>query len=637
MNPIVRTIAWAALVFSAVILPPGPPAFQPQAVYAANPGEQALLNRAQVLLESADFEQARLSFQLFLSTYPNSTSRDQVYFGLALIYSGQKDYGRALMYYMKLNEEYPASPFSGKARRETASMYVNLGQFDAAIPLLEGERRLARDPSERQELTDRIVEIYIKKKDRVQAISELLKRDAAGEEERQAQERRVVEVMGGSSRTELEELVRMYPKSFPGDAALINLADRHETARNYFEADRELRRFAAAFPRHKEVSGVRDRIEAIRSRYRGMEHLIGAVLPMSGRLSAFGRQALNGIRLALENPPGGAGGMDRFVDVVVRDSEADPSALLTGYEELVREYGVAAVIGPMLTRQVEALAPRADYFEIPILTPAASGGLSKSWKYVLRGAVTPGRQARETAAYAMNTLNMKRFAILYSDDEYGKSVMRAFSDEAATAGGEIIAALSYDPAARDFGPAVRRLREIDLTKYGVLGPPPEQKGQTQEYTPGFDAVFIPADYNQAGLAAAQIAFFDMQTVTMLGSNGWNAKDLFRIGGKYVEGAIFMDGFFPNSKEPSVRSFVDRYRVRYKEEPTLLSAQAYDSAIFLIQALKEGASTGPRIREFAARPSVLAGATGRIGFTPEGESAKPLYVIQVKNGRFVLMN
>jgi ABC-type branched-subunit amino acid transport system substrate-binding protein len=87
----------------------------------------------------------------------------------------------------------------------------------------------------------------------------------------------------------------------------------------------------------------------------------------------------------------------------------------------------------------------------------------------------------------------------------------------------------------------------------------------------------------------------------------------------------------------VRSFVERYRNRYDQEPTLLAAQAYDTANLILKALQQGAVTGEAVRDFVGRIQNFSGVTGPISSTPEGELSKRLYVIQVKDGKFVQIN
>ncbi|MBI3995290.1 MAG: penicillin-binding protein activator [Nitrospirae bacterium] len=596
---------------------------------------QELLDRATAAVVAGELEQAQIALELLLTTYPESSLRDQVYFGLARIHRQRQNDADAVAQYQKLINEFPGSPLIEEARRELVEAYIGLGQYDGAILILELDRSSNPDPAAREALTDRIVEVLLRKKDRVQAVMELLKKEGGREEEKQAIENRVGELLEQSSQPDLEELVRRFPKGYPGDAALLRLADLRESAREYFEAERDLRRFLLIYPRHKAVSRARGRLAAIRQMYLSRRYLIGALLPLSGRLKPFGQQALNGIRLAVDSAPEEV--PEKSVGIVIKDTESEATALQSGLEELARDYRVSAIIGPMLSRQVTAAAPRADAYRVPLLTPAASEEWAKPWKYVFRNSITNRQQAREIAAYAVTTLHLNRFCILYSEDGYGLEMMRVFSEEVVSRGGEIIGRASYDPQATDFGRPIKFLKEADLAKYGILGPPPQQKGEIREYRPGFDAVFMPGDYDQAGLIAAQLAFYEIQGVTLLGTSGWNSQDLFRIGGKYINGGIFVDGFFPGSSDPAVRSFVERYRNRYDEEPTLLAAQAFDTAALILKALQQGAVNGEAVRDYLGRIQNYSGVTGPISATPAGDLSKRLYVIQAKDGKFVQIN
>jgi ABC-type branched-subunit amino acid transport system substrate-binding protein len=137
-----------------------------------------------------------------------------------------------------------------------------------------------------------------------------------------------------------------------------------------------------------------------------------------------------------------------------------------------------------------------------------------------------------------------------------------------------------------------------------------------------------------GLIAGQLAFYDFKNITLLGSNGWNSKDLLKIGGRFVEGGVFVDGFFSGSTDPVVQSFVERYRTRYQTDPTIFAAQSYDITRMVLAALQKGIASGPALRDYLLTVKDFPGASGRLNFTPEGEAEKKLFIIQIKNGRFV---
>ncbi len=570
-----------------------------------------LLKKADGLLEANQAEEAIVIYQQILSDYPETPLRDKAYKGLE------------------------------SALHELAELYIQSGDLEKAASALERERSLSRDPVIKKAATDRLVEILLSKKDHVRAVENLrLAKEWVAEEERSGLEDRIVQMIGASRLEELAEIIRRYPKTFPGDKALLKLAELEEAQGLLFEAERDLRTFLLQFPRHPEAGLAQSKLAAIKNQLVENRFRIGVLLPLSGRLYSFGVQVLNGVRLAVDRfePEQGLGRAEKFVGLVVKDSEEDRSQLAQDFDDLVREYRVVAVIGPLRSSELETAAVRAQRHHIPVISPSATAPtFSKSGRYLFRNALTLQAQGYFMAEYAVMQLGLKRFYIMYPKDTYGTELMQVFQAAVTQKGGEIIGVEAYDPQVTDFGPQIRRLKEVDLTQYGTLGPPPDKKGQIQEYKPGFDAIYLPGDYDQIGLIAAQLAFYDIKNVVLLGSNGWHSEDLLRIGGKYIEGGIFVDGFFPDSPEPAIRDFRSAYLNRYREEPTLLAAQAYDSTMMVLSALQDGATTGEAIREYLARLQNFPGVSGPISSQSDGELRRPLYVIQVKKGKFVKVN
>ena len=184
----------------------------------------------------------------------------------------------------------------------------------------------------------------------------------------------------------------------------------------------------------------------------------------------------------------------------------------------------------------------------------------------------------------------------------------------------------------------------DLKKYGVevqVDNDPAKtgirqggkKGKRLLYSPGFDAVFIPGRSLDVGLLAAQLAFFDI-AVPLLGANGWNTPDFARVADRTVEGSVFVDGFFAESSSPIVQEFVERYRKRFQATPSLFAAQGYDAARLAVEAIKRGATTGEGVRDFLMMQHDLPTLSGPSGFSPDGTLNRRVFLIQVKQGRFV---
>jgi branched-chain amino acid transport system substrate-binding protein len=303
--------------------------------------------------------------------------------------------------------------------------------------------------------------------------------------------------------------------------------------------------------------------------------------------------------------------------------------------ETVTEYRPLAVIGPLLSNDLPLAASIAEQAEIPFITPSAtSADVRRYGPFLFSTAVTYPLQALRIADYATSRLAYRRFCILYPDTAYGNELARHFSYEVKQRGGEIIASEPYKPTDTDFGAAIRRIKEVDLQKYGSTGTTTTSKGLVRPtYTPGFDAIFLPGEYSQVALIGPQLVFYDIK-VPLLGSNGWNSTELLRIADRSLEGAIFVDGFFVDSPDPAIKEFVDRYRRRYQSNPTLFAAQAYDAARLVLDAVRQGATSGRAVRDHLARgPDATVPGSAPL-FTSGGVLNRHLFVIQVKQNKLI---
>ena len=201
---------------------------------------------------------------------------------------------------------------------------------------------------------------------------------------------------------------------------------------------------------------------------------------------------------------------------------------------------------------------------------------------------------------------------------------------------EILANVSYPSDVKDFGPYIRKIMEIDLRSRKVPIPDDdaERKKLFQDYTPSFDAMYLPGYAGRVGLLIPQLAFYNIMNVTMVGSNNWHSPDLIERAQRYANGAVFVDGFFPESEDPTIKPIWDAYRSAYHEEPDILSAQAYDAAAMVFSLIKDHKDTSQLIRDGLLALKNYHGISGDISFPGNGEAQKKLFLIEVQDGKFL---
>jgi branched-chain amino acid transport system substrate-binding protein len=179
--------------------------------------------------------------------------------------------------------------------------------------------------------------------------------------------------------------------------------------------------------------------------------------------------------------------------------------------------------------------------------------------------------------------------------------------------------------------------EIDLRSRRIPIPEDDadRKKLLQDYTPGFDGLYLPGHAEKVGLLIPQLAFYNVKGMTMIGSNAWHTADLIERADRHADGAIFVDGFFPESTDPAISSVIDAYRSAYQEEPDILAAQAYDATMMVLSLLKERKDTPQAIRDGLLATRDYPGISGTVTFPGSGEAQKKLFTIMVQDGKFVL--
>jgi branched-chain amino acid transport system substrate-binding protein len=605
------------------------------------PANHPTLNQAKRLIDAGQAEEAITILRRFLGTNPKPDLLDDTYLLLgAALYRAQQ-YSEGLKYLQQLQAEFPSSEVADRGKLMLARTHAAMGNPDLALPILTGLRALSQDDVTKREAVHLSGELYVQKKEPARAIQAWLDEMSLSSEE-QAEEIRtnITELINASfDKKVLERIREAYPRSFPGDLAALRLIDLYMGRGEEHQASRQIQQFLAHFPSHPQRSRLSEMLDGLQTKLKSSQFLIATVLPLSGKMSSFANDVLSGIQLAVESTGDRAGGLS--IGLLVKDIESAQASFLDDFSSLLANDHPVAVIGPLLSKSLPVMAELAERSHTPLITPTAMlPNVRRLGNFTFSTALTYQLQAQKIAAYATGDLGFRRFCILHPDTAYGREMARLFAQEARQRDGEIIAIESYKEGDSDVGAQLKRMKTEDLKKYGLAVPvdPTKIGGKLTKldkkvlYTPGFDAVFIPGRAADVGLIAAQLNFHDMK-VPFLGSNGWNAPDFARTADQSIDGAVFVDGFFVDSPNPNVQDFVDRYKKRFQNPPTLFAMQGYEAAKFVIEAIKKGAASGEAVREYLTAQQDLPALAGPASFAQDGTLNRPLFLIQVKRGRF----
>lgn len=392
-------------------------------------------------------------------------------------------------------------------------------------------------------------------------------------------------------------------------------------------------------------------------------NVVGCLLPLSGPFALYGQEVLKGLELGFDIFQENEESLSSM-ELIIRDTKGDPETAIEALKELAVKEKALVTIGPLMSKVAKGVVERAQELGMPIITLSQSDAITTAGEMVFQNCLNPEDQIRSLVNKVMGEMDLKRFAILYPANSYGKYFMNKLWDKVESNEGIITAVESYDPTSTDFATEIKKM-------VGLFYPRPEptieeekEKGEDTEQEEGkieepigeaeikmeeqdleeepepivdFDAVFIPDSYERAGLIASQLAYHDVSGVTLLGTNLWNSPKLIDIAGKYVHGAIFPSGFFSGSGYRGVDSFVEQYRTNFGQEPQFLGAIGYDTIRLVKEILKEkgrNIKTRENFRSALAENNYFDSVTGPMVFDEERRAKRDPLLLTIRGRHFL---
>ena len=109
---------------------------------------------------------------------------------------------------------------------------------------------------------------------------------------------------------------------------------------------------------------------------------IGALLPMTGSVAAFGQMAWDGINTAKQIEPEALG---RPIEIKLADTKSEKVDSANAVSRLIEKDKVVAIIGELISGNTIAASDLAERAKIPMVSPTATNPLvNQGKKYVFR-------------------------------------------------------------------------------------------------------------------------------------------------------------------------------------------------------------------------------------------------------------
>jgi branched-chain amino acid transport system substrate-binding protein len=338
--------------------------------------------------------------------------------------------------------------------------------------------------------------------------------------------------------------------------------------------------------------------------------LIGHIAPEHGPDQEFGRQATQAVALAVEEANAADGIAGRRVEVLHADAGEKPEELRAQAVRLLTVNQVSALIGGRTAAQADLLGQAAEAHQAAVMTAAGFTGQPPN-RSVFAVGLSPAEQGKALARFAGNDLKADRVALLLDGrPPTGPPFGDAFRREVTQTAGRAVEVWTYRDG-KEFADLAQRVKGYAPAAVVVAG------------TAG-DLLALRDDFRRAQLPEAMPVLFAGEE---------DALPALLADGRRSQGVYATTAYAPDESAPRATAFAQRYRERHHREPDAAAVLAYDAARLLFTAARSTHSFDPaKLREELLQPGPREALTGNLFFRPDQTAARPVYVVQVQDGK-----
>jgi len=340
---------------------------------------------------------------------------------------------------------------------------------------------------------------------------------------------------------------------------------------------------------------------------------IGILGPMTGGSSLMGQGMRDGALLFFDqiNSAGGIAG--KKIEVVVMDDRGEVTLGINAVKKLLYKDEVIAVLGTPNSPVCLATMDITEKEKTPqILFGVAPKLTQKNNKWIMVIPPSDIILAQNFVDYMIRDKGLKKLAILHDSSDYGKGGMAAVVARMKSHNLEPAIVESFNVGDKDFA---AQLSKIKASKA--------------------DGIVLWGLYIEAAQILTQAKQYSIELPTFA-SSGVLQGTFLELAGKAAENMYIVTYYSADNPDPKVQKFIDEYKNKFGKMPTPTSATAYDGATLLGDAIKEAGTNKEAIMAKLRSVKNKSGIIGKLEYTPNGQVGQGSIIMQVKNGKAVVV-
>ncbi len=358
----------------------------------------------------------------------------------------------------------------------------------------------------------------------------------------------------------------------------------------------------------------------------GKEIRIGFACGLTGSCRDWCKNNLIAAEMAIEeiNNTGGIGGLP--IKLMVGDTASNPAEAANMVRKLAMDDKVLAILGPFYSSECEVAFPVANELKVAAISQASSkpGIGAANRPYGFRNAPDEATMSKPVVKKFREKYNIESVVIVHD-----------VKDAVSRALGTVV----FPPILKKQGIQIANEGNYITYQHGDF----DMRAQiTKLKGYKFDGIVLGSLYMDAATIAKE-ARRQGVTQPIVGAAPIVNEFLIKQGGKAAEGIMAPTTFWPQMPGVVQRFVRDFYKRANNVYPTIQDAHVYDN-IYLLTHIIETMGVTNKLGDLERdREKIMIGLTntkafpgieGNVGFDKNGDGVVQVYVIEVRNGRWV---
>ncbi|MDR3666071.1 MAG: penicillin-binding protein activator [Ignavibacteriaceae bacterium] len=324
---------------------------------------------------------------------------------------------------------------------------------------------------------------------------------------------------------------------------------------------------------------------------------IGVDLPLSGKLSYYGKEVKNALTIVQKhNPQSG-------IQFVFEDNQSEASNSVTVFNKLAMDKNTPIIIScnSPLSVPLRPLAESSKKVLLALVTGARDFGILNKWSF--RDAINQDQEGEILANYLIKKTDLRKGVTFVVNDDYGLGGASSFKSNFISLGGQILAEETFDMNERDLRSKIIKLEKVKP-----------------------DFIFLVGREQTIISSIKQIREID-KTIPIITSDAFESPTVFEGLGELVKGIVFAS-YYNNFESEQGKQFLNDFKKEFGTKPGIYATDAYVAGTYLDSLINKSGNNSEKLQELLSTMKYDSPIKGKLYVHPKRDVISPDAVYKI---------